>query len=50
MTDKIVRLTIEIPESLRSEIKAQAAFKNITIKRYLIQAFVEKIKKDKQYQ
>lgn len=50
MSERIVRITIEVPEVLRSEIKAAASFKGLSIKQYLIQAFIDKLKKDKQYQ
>jgi predicted HicB family RNase H-like nuclease len=44
------RLSIDIPPELHVEIKSQAAFKGITIRKYVIRAILEKIKKDRHYQ
>jgi hypothetical protein len=41
------RLTLDIPELFHSEIKAQAAWRNTTIRKYVIAAIAEKMKKDK---
>lgn len=47
---KIKRLVIEISEELHKEIKTEAAFRNITIRKYVLQAVLERMKQDKQYQ
>lgn len=47
---KTKRLTIEIPEDLHKEIKVEAAFRNITIRKYVLQAVLERMKQDKKYQ
>jgi predicted HicB family RNase H-like nuclease len=41
---------VEIPESLHHKIKEQALFKHLSIKKYIIAAILEQIKKDAQYQ
>lgn len=45
MEDK--RLVIEIAKELHHDIKARALFKNITVRKYVIIAILEQIKKDK---
>jgi len=44
------RLSIDIPPDIHREIKYQAAFQCITMRKYILRAVLEKIKKDKQYQ
>jgi len=44
------RLVMEIPEGIHKEIKVQAVWKNITMRKYILQAVMEKIAHDKQYQ
>jgi hypothetical protein len=41
---------VEIPESLHHLIKEQALFKHLTIKKYIVEAILEQMKKDAQYQ
>jgi hypothetical protein len=43
-------LTIEIEEDLHHLVKSQALFKHITIKQYITEAILEKIKKEQEYQ
>lgn len=43
-------LVVKIPEDLHHEMKKQALFKHITIKQYITEAILEKIKKDQKYQ
>ena len=43
-------LVIEIPKDLHRIIKTQALFRNITIRKYIIQAVIERMKRDEKYQ
>jgi hypothetical protein len=43
-------LTIEITEDLHHLVKKQALFKHTTIKNYITEAILEKIKKEAEYQ
>lgn len=47
---RVKRLIADIPEDLHNQVKAQAAFKNMSLTRYIMQALFEKLAKDKQYQ
>ena len=42
------RLVIEIAKDLHHDIKMRALFKNITVRKYVIIAVLEQIKKDKE--
>ncbi len=44
---KLKRLAVDLPIELHNEIKAQAAYRNASIRKYVIAAIVEKIKQDK---
>lgn len=50
MKKLIKQLIVEIPEELHYEIKKQAVFKHTTIKQYVIESLIEKIKKEAKYQ
>lgn len=41
------RLTLEIPEELHAKIKIEAIFVNITLRKYVMRAIIEKIQRDK---
>jgi predicted HicB family RNase H-like nuclease len=43
-------LVVKILEDLHHEMKKQALFKHITIKQYVTEAILEKIKKEAEYQ
>ena len=43
-------LYIVVTKDLHHEIKTQASWRNITIKKYIIQAIVERMKRDAGYQ
>lgn len=43
-------LVIEIPKDLHYEIKKQALYRGITIRKYIIQAVIERMKRDEKYQ
>jgi hypothetical protein len=43
-------LVVEIPKDLHRIIKEQALFRNITIRKYIIQAVIERMKRDEKYQ
>ena len=43
-------LILEIPKDLHLEIKAQALWRNITLRKYVIQAILERMKRDEKYQ
>ncbi len=43
------KLQIDIPEDLHSDIKIWATWKNMTIKKYVLQAIMEKMAHDEQY-
>lgn len=47
---KIKQLMIHIPVDLHAEIKSRAALRNITIKKWVLRAIMEQIKKEKQYE
>jgi len=42
-------LILNIPAELHHEIKAEAAWRNITIRRYVLQALLQKMKRDKEF-
>lgn len=44
------RLLINISEELHKNIKMRATFRNVSIKDYVIQAVIERIVKEKQYE
>jgi predicted HicB family RNase H-like nuclease len=44
------RLVAEIPPEIHKEIKIQAAFGNMTMRKWVIRAIIEKIQRDKKYQ
>jgi len=43
-------LLIEVPHALHHDIKAQAAWRNQSIRKYIIDSVVERMKKDAQYE
>jgi len=45
----IARLVIDIPSVIHQEVKKMAAFQGITIRRYVCQAVVEKLRNDHKY-
>jgi hypothetical protein len=45
----IKRLIADIDEDLHCKIKANAAFKNITLRKYLMQIIYEGVMRDAQY-
>jgi hypothetical protein len=53
MEEKIVnikRLIAEIPEDIHHEVKSQAAWYNISIRKFVLQAVIEKINRNKKIQ
>jgi hypothetical protein len=50
MSLKMKRLIADIPEDLHKELKTLAAVRNITIRKYVIRAIVEKIAHDTKHQ
>jgi hypothetical protein len=44
------RLVVEMEQDLHHEIKKQALFRNITVRKYIIQAVIERMKRDEKYQ
>jgi len=46
---KIKRLSIELPSALHQKIKEQALWRHITVRKYVIQAILMRIKNDEQY-
>jgi len=47
---KIKRLVVDIEESLHNQIKMQALWRSSTIKKYIIESILERMKKDSLYQ
>jgi predicted HicB family RNase H-like nuclease len=43
------RMITEIPHEIHHEIKLHALLKNMTIRQYVMQAVIEKIRKDREY-
>jgi hypothetical protein len=43
-------LYIEMPEDLHREIKAQALWRNITTRKYVLEAIIDRMKRDEKYQ
>ena len=43
------RLILDIPKELHHEIKSQAAWRNITIRRYVLQALLWRMEHDKKF-
>jgi len=46
----IKRLIAEIPLEIHNEIKKKAIFHNISLRKWVLQAIMEKITKEEQYQ
>jgi hypothetical protein len=46
---KIKRLTLEVPTELHQKIKYEAIFINVTIRKYVMRAILEKIQRDNVY-
>ena len=44
----IKRLSIEIPSKLHKEMKVRALFRNITLRKWVMLAIMERIKKEKE--
>jgi hypothetical protein len=47
---EIERLVVELPADLHHKIKTEALFRHTTMKKYVIEAILERIKRDKRYQ
>jgi len=45
----VKRLVVDLPRGLHNEIKTQATWRNITIRKYIIGAVLERIKREEQY-
>lgn len=50
MAIKKKRLVADIPLELHNEVKKQAMFINITLRKWIVRAIIEKIQRDKKYQ
>ena len=48
--EKIKRLLLNVSDELHKEVKSRAVYKNISMKKWILQAILEKIKKENQYQ
>ena len=48
-TKRPKRLTIDIPKELHAEIKAIASLKCTTLQRYVLQALIVKLNRDKEF-
>ncbi len=48
--NQIKRLIVDIPNELHIEIKMRATKRGISIKKYIIRAIMETIKKEKEYE
>ena len=48
MIKKPKRLTVDIPEELHAEIKSSAAFRNITIRTWIIRVIVSALRKEEE--
>lgn len=46
---KIKRLVIDMPDALHHKIKEQALWRNVTIRKYVIQAILMRMKNDEKY-
>ena len=46
--NKSVRLVADIPQSIHQEIKSRSAWYNISMRKYILQAIMERIKRDKE--
>lgn len=44
------RLTIELPPELHAEVKSRAAYRNISIRTYVLRALKDKINNEKKYE
>lgn len=44
---KVKRLIVDLPEGMHNDIKGRAAQKNMTIKKYVLQALFEQMKKER---
>lgn len=44
------RLSLDIDETLKNQIKAQAALRNVSIKSYVIGAILDRIRNEKKYE
>lgn len=42
-------LIVQIPQELHAEIKALSAYRNVTIRQFVIRALLEKIDKEKEF-
>lgn len=47
---KIKRLSVDMTPELHQQIKARAVFRNTTIRKYIIEAVIERIKNEEKYQ
>lgn len=47
---KSKRLVADIPEELHKEIKIQAMLRNITVRKYVMRAIIEKLNYDTQHE
>jgi uncharacterized protein (DUF1778 family) len=48
--DGAKRLNIEVPEEVRILIKTSAAMHGMSIKKWVLRAIMDKVKKEKQYE
>jgi predicted HicB family RNase H-like nuclease len=46
---KTKRLTLDVPEEFHQKIKYEAIFVNVTLRKYVIRAILEKIQRDKKF-
>lgn len=44
------RMILNVPEVIYDEIKKRSEFRYVTMTQYMLQAIIEKIQKEKQYQ
>jgi len=45
--EKQVQLLVRLPQSLHTELKVRAAFRNISMAKYIERIFIERIDKEK---
>jgi len=48
-TPNTKRLVIELPSALHQKIKEQALWRHITVRKYVLQAILMRMKNDEQY-
>jgi hypothetical protein len=50
MIEKTKKVQLHVPEWLQIQIKLQATYHNMTIKKYILQAVIERMKRDREVQ